>query len=674
MTPGKSTGWLLIALVLALAGPSLAAEPSRPWLKGLAAGREEATRLNRPILVRVGAEWCSWCRQEDREIAKGEVQDELRRWTLVSLDADRDEKEVQGLGVGPIPAFRVLTPDGRVVADREGYLPSKELTGWLGSNFDKATVTALDVLTETGEPSGVALVRLVRLFDRPEAVTREAVVLRLRDHPALAAPAVAEAFSKGPLQARLTALELLDDWRAPVEGINPWRPATLTDARLKGLRDWAEAAAKAGPSPRPAVTPERLAMAVRQIDDYLKADATSFIPARERLAPFGRALMPAVLERLKQAESDEARERLTALRYRLASGHALTIEWPGGLDRLASRDVATRHRAVEELVGLGPRGEDGLWLELFSDPDPLVRETALRGLNRDGPAGSSKALLGLLADPEPNVRAAVLKQLAEHPSPGLSAKIADYVARETDPDLLVHAVRVLRATADETSLKTLMGLMKHANWRIRAEATEAVGKRVERVGQPPPEAIPALLGQLDDPDGFVIGRAMEALRELDREDMVNPLIRVAEMHRDLAPRVIEILASGQAKQAKARPMLARFAKDPNPSVRAAVVKGLGNSSLAEIEPEVRAGLDDPDGLVRAAAANALFEKLSMLRQGGMISFHVVPVGLPEAPPRRRSASLARRFGRSSAEECRSRPRSPSRTRCRKTRPLGTKPG
>ena len=632
MNRGKASGWLLI--VLALASPSVAADPARPWLKGLAEGREEATRLRRPILLRVGAEWCSWCRQEDREIAKSEVQEALGRWTLVALDADRDEKEVQSLGVGPIPAFRLLTPDGRTAAEHEGYLPSKELTDWLGANFDKAAVVPIGELTESGEPTEIALVRLVRLFDRSDAVTREAVVLRLRDHPGVASSSAVDAFAKGSLQARLTALELFDAWHAPIDGIDPWRPSTLTEARLKGLRDWAEVAAKAGASPGPAITPERLAAAIRQIDDYLKADATSLVPSRERLAPFGRALMPAVLDRLKRAETDEARERLTALRYRLASAGALTIEWPGGLDRLASRDVATRHRAVDELIALGSRAEEGLWLELFSDPDPLVRESALRGLNREGSSGTSRALIGLLADPEPNVRAAVLKQLAEHPSPGLSAKIADYVAKETDPDLLVHAVRVLRATADETSLKVLISLLKHEKWSIRAEAIEAVGKRVERVDQPPPEALPALLAQLEDPDGFVVGRAMAAIRELDREDVVEPLIRVAEKHRDLAPRVIEILSDGSVKQARALPKIAGFAKDTLPGVRAAVVKALGNAGSAAIEPEVRAGLDDPDSLVRAVAASVLFEKLSMLKQAH--NARVMPGGLigevPLAPP------------------------------------------
>src|SRR5206468_439406 len=110
------------------------------------------------------------------------------------------------------------------------------------------------------------------------------------------------------------------------------------------------------------------------------------------------------------------------------------------------------HRAVDELAGLASTGEDGLWLELFSDPDPLVRESALRGLAATGAADASGALIGLLDDPEPNVRAAVLKQLAEHPSAGVVPRLAEYVAREGDPDLVVHAVRVLREVGDKKAL------------------------------------------------------------------------------------------------------------------------------------------------------------------------------------------------------------------------------
>jgi HEAT repeat protein len=115
---------------------------------------------------------------------------------------------------------------------------------------------------------------------------------------------------------------------------------------------------------------------------------------------------------LTQATSDAERERLVALRYRLAAAGNLALNWPGGLERLAATNAEIRHQAASELATMATAAEQPLLLELFSDPDPFVREVALRGLKTVGGEEAIASLAGLLNDPEPNVRAAVLKQLA----------------------------------------------------------------------------------------------------------------------------------------------------------------------------------------------------------------------------------------------------------------------
>ena len=61
---------------------------SLTWHNSVAPAIEEARRKKASILVRVGAEWCGWCRKLDKEIAQPEVQKELANWVLVELDAD----------------------------------------------------------------------------------------------------------------------------------------------------------------------------------------------------------------------------------------------------------------------------------------------------------------------------------------------------------------------------------------------------------------------------------------------------------------------------------------------------------------------------------------------------------------------------------------------------------
>ena len=70
---------------------------------------------------------------DDQDIATEGVQQKLRNWTKVflRLDADRDVDAVRSLAVGPIPALRVLSPGGQVIAWHNGYMKSDELAAWL---------------------------------------------------------------------------------------------------------------------------------------------------------------------------------------------------------------------------------------------------------------------------------------------------------------------------------------------------------------------------------------------------------------------------------------------------------------------------------------------------------------------------------------------------------------
>jgi len=74
---------------------------------------------------------------------------------------------------------------------------------------------------------------------------------------------------------------------------------------------------------------------------------------------------------------------------RIAASDALALKWPGGLERARATDVATRHRAVDELAQVASTADEALWLDL-SGPRPARRETALRGLRALGDAGTSR--------------------------------------------------------------------------------------------------------------------------------------------------------------------------------------------------------------------------------------------------------------------------------------------
>ncbi len=604
-----------------------------PWLSSLAEGQRRAAADHKPMLIRVGASWCQPCRKLDAEIEKPSVQAELARWTPIYLDADKAEEEVAELNVTAVPALRIRTMLGESVASSDGFLSAEDLVRWLKKQYEAAAAEADEILLSDDEPDAAGVIRLVRQFQQRNPAIREAAMRRLARYPQKAHNEVVRAFVEGSLSRRLAALELLRQWRAPIEDLDPWQPQTLTKERLAALNEWAQkneppaSQEHMGPEVK-TLSDKALVEARREIDRMLKANPSDAEAIRDRLAGYGAALLAEVTQRLKETATDAERQRLWALRYRLVAADSLALRWPGGLERLAASDPRHRQQAAVELARLASAADQPLLVELFSDNDPLVREFSLRGLQNIGGKETTKALVKLLSDPEPNVRAAVLKQLEEKPDASIIPKLAEYLKTEKDADLLVHAIRFLKAAGGAPAKRALLPMLRHESWQVRAEACEALsgagarhfsgisaddtsggGENLQV------EIYAAMLDLLADADAFVVSRAVEGLANADMVIAVEPLVRAAEKHPDLAPKIVEMLAQGQKMRVTALPHLRKFRKHENPQVRAAALVGLCTVLPNQMGDEVAAGLQDPSDKVRIAAAQVCFQSMEAQRSG-----------------------------------------------------------
>ncbi|MFW6124553.1 MAG: HEAT repeat domain-containing protein, partial [Pirellulales bacterium] len=505
-------------------------------------------------------------------------------------------------------------------------------------------------------------------------------------HPDVAGVVALRALREGSLAERLTALELFDAWDAPLAGLDPWKPDTIDTDRLARLEGWLDEASSQGPSgPAKRDAPEALsdeqrAAAHREIDRMLAATDAEAAAMRDRLARFGPALSDQVDRRLADAATDRHRERLLALRYRLAASDTLELRWPGGLERLSATETATRQHAAEQLAALATAADQPLLLRLFADPDPLVREIALQGLHRVGGAKASGALADLLSDPEPNVRAAVLKLLEENPAPAMVPRVAAYLKTENDPDLIVHALRFLRASGGPEATGAMMELVDHSSWQVRAEAAAGLGnvetsfRRIgssDGFGRSPAgggpderqaEAYVALIDLLDDPDAFVVGRAVEGLSGADLAIAVEPLVEAAAAHPELASNIMAMLAQGEKMRPKAVPHLRRFTRHEDPVIRAAAVTGLVKAVPSGAEKELSATLDDPDSGVRIAGAVALATVFENASQAAIRNIEEQQQGIERSgdmllsSPTASSPSLLGRLGGALGALFRDRPR------------------
>ena len=569
-------------------------------------------------------------------MAKPVAQAALSQWTLLYVDADRPLPEQAQWNISAVPALRVLSMRGALVNSHDGYLDAEALVEWLTESLAEVNKAPDELLMGESEPSLPEVVRLVRLCEARDATLREAAMRRLVPFPQTAGNSVSKAFREGSLAARLAMHEILQQWQAPLAGLDPWQENTFTPERLTALDEWLKTTVAATePRAESAYTEENRQTLLADIPRLLQANENEATAIIERLVHFGKAALPDVVTVLSEISSDQDRRRLLTLRYRLVAGHLLPLTWPGGLERLADSDPQVRHKAAEELAGAASEQDQDLLLELFSDPDPLVRELSLRGLRSVGGEKATAALVALLKDPEPNVRAAVLKQLSEDASEDLVKPITEYVTQETDPDLIVHAIRFLRQAKSKKAVPCLTALLEHESWQVRAEAAESMSAMIESMSNSfgsddsadeIPDLYDALLKRLDDSDAFVVNRALTALTRVDTEAAVEPLVRTAVRHRDLAVQAIAILARGSQMRTKAIPHLREFLTSDDASLRASAVTGLTAFDTEDLADVLRTALKDQDSTVRVAAATAILQMFEKAKrpQEDSVSWSATP--------------------------------------------------
>lgn len=93
------------------------------WQTDLRAAHKLAVAQNKPMLVVFGADWCGYCKKLEREtLAHPQLVEYVNeKFIPVHLDADKDEKVTEILGVKGLPCTVVLSPSAEEVARIEGF-------------------------------------------------------------------------------------------------------------------------------------------------------------------------------------------------------------------------------------------------------------------------------------------------------------------------------------------------------------------------------------------------------------------------------------------------------------------------------------------------------------------------------------------------------------------------
>lgn len=103
-----------------------------------------ADQTGRPMLLRITADWCGFCRRMNREafVDSRIIRDVGRTFVSVNVDADTNEALVRQLQVSSLPATVIVLPDFKVIQRIEGFRSANQLGQALSPHFQRARAAA----------------------------------------------------------------------------------------------------------------------------------------------------------------------------------------------------------------------------------------------------------------------------------------------------------------------------------------------------------------------------------------------------------------------------------------------------------------------------------------------------------------------------------------------------
>lgn len=129
-------GCLMFGVALALTAPVVADEAGQAgWHRDITSAWKQAKQLERPILIYVASNACTYCRKmEQGTLADPEVQSQVQnRFVGVSIDSSKQPQIARSLRIRAYPTTIVYGPDGKLLASRRGYIGPLEFRQLLNS-------------------------------------------------------------------------------------------------------------------------------------------------------------------------------------------------------------------------------------------------------------------------------------------------------------------------------------------------------------------------------------------------------------------------------------------------------------------------------------------------------------------------------------------------------------
>jgi len=199
---------------------------------------EQAKKTDRPILVILGAVWCGPCKQLEKDLELPTASSIFKQWIAVKVDIDEEPGLAKEWQVGAVPAFRILGIEQEVAASNEGFGGLKKLQSWLSENYDAVNPRSQRLLRDDKPVDARMVTELIAMLRDRMPANRKLISARLAMNKDLVAGPLLAVLTSGNLSQKISALEILEKWSAPIAGIDPWEPDTITSERLSAISEW----------------------------------------------------------------------------------------------------------------------------------------------------------------------------------------------------------------------------------------------------------------------------------------------------------------------------------------------------------------------------------------------------------------------------------------------------
>jgi len=99
------------------------------WGQDYNAALEQAKKENKPLLIAFHAKGCMYCTKMKKvTYPDAAVMSKLQQFIPVLIDTQKQNQLATQFNIGPVPAYRVVRPDGTVADSFVGFQPPENFT------------------------------------------------------------------------------------------------------------------------------------------------------------------------------------------------------------------------------------------------------------------------------------------------------------------------------------------------------------------------------------------------------------------------------------------------------------------------------------------------------------------------------------------------------------------